>query len=327
MNIRKILQFKTDKITTEDIGFEIEVEGANLPNRVAGWEVTTDGSLRGEESLEYVLREPSSYVKFCEALSKLHGAYESRGTRIDDSVRAGVHAHINVQELTVKQLFNFITICIIMETSLAELCGKSRVGNLFCLRSVDAEYLLKVIQDVAKTGNLSLFHTDDIRYSFMNMKALLEHGSVEFRAMRSTTDFELLKNWVKLLMKLRASAVTYDNPTEVIAAFEELGPTGFRELTLGNLSGLLAFPDSEEMLAYGHQTAQDIAYCTDWGKFDTMGSNNNPFATASDKPLFPQTMPEGPRMMGPDGTLQTRAGRKSKGRNTWATFGGGVTTQ
>src|SRR3546814_18812942 len=93
--------------------------------------------------------------------------------------------------LTMTQLYSFMTVYLILENVLVGWCGHSRCGNLFCLRASDAEWLLTSIRAAAegRTFKHSL-HSDNLRYASMNVKALGDYGSLEFRAMRGTREMD-----------------------------------------------------------------------------------------------------------------------------------------
>lgn len=312
MILKDLLLFKGKKRVARPIGFEVEMEGKRLPRKLTNWRVTTDGSLKGEEAREYVLTKPMTYLEFCNALTELKTALKESNSRVDISVRAGVHTHINVQDLTPLELFNYITLCILMEELLAEFCGKNRIGNLFCLRATDANYLIKVIKDVAETGNFNLFHTDDIRYSFMNLKAVVEHGSVEFRGMRSTTDFDVLKQWVQILQKLKKSSKDFKRPDEIIMRFSGSTAQEFLKEILGERAKLLQFHDADKLLFNGMRSAQDIAYGTEWERLATLGANN-PFSKVNKAGLFPDTQPK---------AIKYKKRKKRKGPELFGGVGG-----
>lgn len=93
------------------LGVEVEVETlkGELPrihDDLAAWNVTHDGSLRGE-SAEYVFKEPLG-------------------------PRASVHVHVNVLEMTKQQLDNFLYSYLLLEDVLMSFCGEGREGNRFC---------------------------------------------------------------------------------------------------------------------------------------------------------------------------------------------------
>lgn len=261
------------KQETGDIGLEIEVEGARLPRCTKWWRNEQDGSLKGEETAEYVLSSPGSLQDIDEALSYLDKKYQANETRVDDTVRAGVHVHINCQRLTMTQLYNFITIYLILENLLVRWCGEYREGNLFCLRACDAEWMLSVLRVAALDNRKQFrqrFHRDELRYASMNLKALGDYGSLEFRAMRGTRDLGLIYSWAETLYNLREFACTFEKPTDIIEQFSLGGMENFLEHALGKNKDMFlkGCKDYQELLWTGMRNAQDIAYCVDWRKFE-----------------------------------------------------------
>lgn len=255
-------------ITKGDVGIEIEVEGKNLPRRVKGWNSEADGSLRGEENIEYVLSAPGTLDEAQQALNNLDKAYKDNDSVVDDTVRAGVHVHINAQHLTLVELFNFITIYLILEEPLTKFCGEYREGNLFCLRSCDAEYVLFALREAAQSRVFGGLVHDNLRYSSMNVKALGTYGSLEFRAMRGTRDLDLIMDWTKILYGLREAGKTFRVPSDVINSFSEGAYEMFMVRTLGQYAELfMTIPNWEKMVKDGMRRAQTIAFCTNWEKY------------------------------------------------------------
>lgn len=260
--------------TEGDIGLEIEVEGKRLPQVKSFWRMEHDGSLRGEENMEYVLQKPLTLDKVKEALSVLDKAYVDNKTVVDDTVRAGVHVHINCQSLTLTELINFIVLYVTMENVLVHFCGDTREGNLFCLRCSDAEFLpARIIEAIQFKKLKANFHDDNIRYSSMNLKALGDYGSLEFRAMRGTRDLDLIYEWAETLYNIRECAKGFNNPVQIIQNFSADGPALFLQKVLGDNYALitkgLKQKDIQTMMYDGMRIAQDIAYAIqDWEGWD-----------------------------------------------------------
>lgn len=253
-----------------DIGVEIEAEGQRLPWVEKWWKNEEDGSLKGE-SREYVLLKPGTLEEVREALNHLAACYKANKTVVNDSIRAGVHVHINCQKLTMTQLYNFMTVYLILENILVKWCGDYRQGNLFCLRACDAEYLLNEISAAAndpKKMYARRFKTDNLRYASMNVKALGDYGSLEFRAMRGTRDLDLIYTWAETLLHIRNYAADFANPQNIIELFSQLGPARFAQEALGVNHAEFNCDNLERRVLDGMRNAQDIAYCTDWMKFE-----------------------------------------------------------
>lgn len=251
-----------------DVGVEIEVEGHSLP-RVGGmWRREEDGSLRGE-SAEYVLKKPLSLAGLEEALAYLEQRYVEYASEIHDTVRAGVHVHVNVQNLHIVHLYNFMTLYIILEELLVKYCGEHREGNLFCLRTCDADYLLTQLANAAKRREFRALVDDDLRYASMNVKALGSYGSLEFRAMRSPTgrDLSIINQWASILVNLREVAKTYTDPIDIVNGFSEGESDGFLRRTLGEYAEMFKYEGYRQMLKAGMRRAQDVAFCCKWQEF------------------------------------------------------------
>ncbi|MNQ15745.1 putative amidoligase enzyme [compost metagenome] len=256
-------KYKTDG----DVGIEIEVEGTRLPKLDKYWKNEHDGSLRGPENIEYVLDRPMSLKDARIALKYLSVQYNKYDSNVHDSVRAGVHVHINVQDLNIIELYNFMTLYLILEEVLVKHCGPTREGNLFCLRAGDADFVLSALQNAVECKNFRSLVTDQLRYSSMNVKALGTYGSLEFRAMRGTRDLELIYNWAAVLLNLREVAKRYASPDKIIEGFSEGEALTFLQNALGAHVEDYICDGFERMLCDGMRRAQDVAYCVDWQDF------------------------------------------------------------
>lgn len=270
MLVKDAMAIPHRRLANGDIGLEIEVEGRRLPIPENYWRVDRDGSLRGEESFEYVLQRPSSLEEVERALNHLDKLYINNKTRVDETVRAGVHVHINCQQLSVMELYNFFVLYLVLENVLIKYCGEYREGNLFCLRCQDAEALLYRLIEAAKSRMFrQLFHDDDMRYASMNVKALGDYGSLEFRAMRSTRDLQAILEWVKILLNLREVAKKFENPARIIEEVSIAGRKEFLERCLGPHAEFFNKVDDVSGLLYeGVQLAQCVAYCVNWSEWD-----------------------------------------------------------
>lgn len=257
------------KRTDGDVGIEIEVEGRRLPITEKYWRMEKDGSLRGPENMEYVFDRPMSLKDAKKALKYLSVCYNKADTEVHDTVRAGVHVHVNVQTLNAKELFNFITLYLILEELLVKYCGEFRQGNLFCLRSSDAGFLIDELKKAARTQEFRRLVSDDLRYSSINVKALGTYGSLEFRAMRGTRDLDLIYSWAELLVGLREVAKQYESPCHIIQGFSEGEAENFLYRCLGEkYKPFTEYEGYRQMVMSGMRRAQDVAYAVDWSIYD-----------------------------------------------------------
>lgn len=257
--------FDGDDLDGREVGIEIEVEGFNLPqNPPMGWRAEYDGSLHGE-SMEYVFKNPVPRGKVGTMLDRLTDKFKEMDTGVRDTGRAGVHVHINIRDLTRNELYNFITLYLIFEDILVKYRGDLREGNLFCLRTRDAEGILDYLRDSITYKDLYHLDTDQIRYASINCKAICQYGSLEFRAMRSTVDMDVLNNWVKILLSLKDASKLYKNPIDIVSNMSLTGYTGFIQSVFGELLSSLPLDEGWELsVLEGVRRAQNIAYQSKW---------------------------------------------------------------
>ena len=253
----------------EEVGIEVEVEGENLVrNFLSHWSYHADNSLRGE-SAEYVLRKPVQRKDVPKVLRYLSKQLNENHSLIVPSNRTSVHVHLNMLQLTMKKIYNIMCMYVIFEDMLVEYCGKERIGNLFCLRSSDAEYLLHVLRDAAKADRYNGFGRDELRYSSMNVCALTKYGSLEFRSLRcpakdNKLDTDTIQEWVDILTRLKDVALGYDSPDKIVRDFSLKGPVVFAKQVLGDLYKRFNTKDFEARLYKNVRLIQDVAFATEW---------------------------------------------------------------
>ncbi len=256
--------FRSPAQDNQEIGIEIEVEGRGLPrDGLVGWDIHEDGSLRGE-SAEYVFRGPTTRYDTSVRLRTLNDRLIDSGARINQSYRTSVHIHMNCRPMLIKQIYSNIMLYIMCEDVFAEIAGKDRIGNLFCLRAKDAGFFIDQLRESIIRDNIGLLGQENLRYSAVNPQALFRHGSLEFRSFRGTTDIELIQQWVNLLCALKDAATRYPNPVEVCKDFSTKGPVAWAQ-SIFNDQQIASFPRGwEDMLTEGVQLIQHAAFGHDW---------------------------------------------------------------
>lgn len=252
--------------TKGDIGVEIEVEGRGTERftSLTGWRVTRDGSLRNG-GVELVLPKPVKYEDLPKKLAEIVEAQRLHNIVVKDTGRAGVHVHMNMQKHSVAEVFNFVCAYLIFENVLIDYCGNHRVGNLFCLRASDAEFFVDNVTQALQNRDIGPMCSDRVRYASLNVNALASYGSLEFRAMRSTTDPDIVMQWVDLLQAVYKWSQNFSDPIELMSEFSVEGPSRVYDSVFGQRSPVAY--DEHEIYA-GARQAQLIAYCVENWDFD-----------------------------------------------------------
>ena len=251
------------------IGIEIEMEGSGLvtlQERMDGlatpqnmWQQKGDGSLRGE-SCEWILRHPLEPIKAYEWLDRLWDMENIiKGVRFKPSRRCGVHIHINCQEMTQKQVYNFISMYLLWENVLIRWAGQEREGNFFCLRGMDARYLTARLAQHHKNTQWRELPDELVRYAAMNVGALFRYGSLEFRALPTPAiTNKPIKDWANMLLQIKAAAADITNPNQIITRFSQLGATEYLVRVFGPTTPLLKIGALQELGKQGMRNLQDV---------------------------------------------------------------------
>lgn len=256
-----------------EIGIEIEAEGKNLfTTPIQYWGAVQDHSLRqvdGHPPIEYVLREPIERKDVMPALVYLEDRLKRAGSELRMSHRCSVHVHINVQEMQMMHLLNFMCLYYIFENIFIEWSGPDRKGNLFCLRAQDAEYQTELIVNALKKDRWQEAFSQEFRYAAMNVASLGKHGSLEFRSMRGNVDIHFIEHWVRVLCWLKDVSTKFKNPEELSDKFRQLGPREFfREILVkefGNrFTTCLNYQNFDQMMWDSYRSMRDIAHAVDW---------------------------------------------------------------
>lgn len=271
--------------TAGDVGIEIEVEGRNLLHEgdtPHPWFYAVDGSLRGEESAEYILNNPVPFDKVEECLNKLWGAFQKKKVQIADSNRTSVHVHLNCQKFHFDRLASFLGLYFAFEEILTEWCGDTRIGNLFCLRAKDAPAIITAFRKfIASDGNMPIHKR--LRYAAINPHSLLKFGSLEIRTLRGTDDPQLILNWIRILQRFYNLSETFDDPRNVCEGFSGTGPLAFFDEILGEMAPVVRSGikmndnDIRESLYEGIRFSQDICYCRNWEDLKNQEVRRDPF--------------------------------------------------
>ena len=170
-------------VGTNMVGIEIELEGTQnaYDFRSDYWEVKEDGSLRGGH--EFVFRGPTGGRDLYNAVVELDTFLHTRNP--DGNWRCSTHVHVDVRDMTARQLKNLILIYTVLEKFLFKLSGFHRYKNNFCCALGFAQQQLKVlVKNWNKEGaydfsNAVIQGWD--KYSALNLLPISNFGSVEFR--------------------------------------------------------------------------------------------------------------------------------------------------
>jgi len=249
---RKIRSYLDLGKTAGDFGIEIEMEFRNHISLETAkktydvWRWEHDGSLRGISS-ELVTKKPHPKKDIPKIINDLKKVFDSGGVEIKESIRAGVHVHLNMQEKTIGDVFRLMAVYLPLETVLTDWCGNGRQGNLFCMRSRDALGMTEAYLKAAESKDIYLLRTDDLRYCSMNLQSLFLYGSVEFRALATQPDLENIITWCGMIDKVQQYAMNNPSVWEITSEISGMGPRHWVQSVLGEeYMKLVDSPDLED---------------------------------------------------------------------------------
>lgn len=241
-------------------GLELEVEGSKIPraNSLAPyWMTVTDGSLRQlPEALEY-----KTVPLSLEGIKKALGVFEkaSSNSVFKPSIRTSTHLHINVQDMTITQVANFIAIYLLLEGSLYEICGKHRKGNVFCIPLTQCDDILRRFGQLCKNQNYSSLRNlggEGDKYAALSLRSMLLYGTLEVRTHEGVSEKELdrVYNWTTVFQGIREYATGEGvDPVAILQTASNMGPIDFTKMFLGeefNLVDTKSFWDGISSIQY-----------------------------------------------------------------------------
>lgn len=235
----KVMEYLDLHQSDGDFGVEIEMEvNKNLPSSFhtdvnkTGWVVETDGSLRGY-SCELVLGEPKTLQEVSKSILGVQTSLSKQGLKINPSIRAGVHIHMNMQQATIGQVYKFLMCYYPIETVLLRQCGFGRQGNLFCLGARDANWVMNRLDQSIEAEKFHLLRCNSLRYSAMNFQSLFKYGSVELRALATTPNLDNIVTWCKVLHNIKSYAFSVENSWDNLVKISGDGPASYLKDVIG----------------------------------------------------------------------------------------------
>jgi len=152
-----------------------------------------------------------------EALDQSIAKLKSLGRRLPSvGPRTSTHIHVDVSDLTPKQLANFLLYYVMFEETILNSESPERVGNNYCLPISKSSDLKDNLSTLIKSD----FSADALRtivqywpkYSALNLQSLRTLGTAEFRVFPGCYDGGTVKRWINTLLSIRKAAVkgTFD---------------------------------------------------------------------------------------------------------------------
>lgn len=233
-------------------GIEIEVEGmSSVEEKPQKWDATTDGSLRNG-GREYITRNGFSGVDLERALTNMDKFFRDNPPTLSE--RCSTHIHIDVTDLTQKQIVNFLCLGVMMEHVLFSLFGNTRTANTFCLSTdTGTTNLYNIVAAMQKPEDL--IHMTWSKYAAIGLKRIRDLGTVEFRMFSTVINKDDYVRILNTLFAMKAAAMEMESPQQLVDVKLTQGMSGifglyFPEVTYSE--------EYEHLLDRGAETLNDI---------------------------------------------------------------------
>lgn len=193
------------------VGIEVELERFRRTHEVATsnqemlemlWLQKEDGSLRNS-GIEFVSRFGLIWDQVPMAVQELE-EYVTTVTngKAEANARTGLHVHIDVTQLTCYQLANLLFLYSILEPLIFHVSG-GRGENVFCVPWETNRFTLgSVVNKLTSIGMREMRWRNYSKYCGLNLAAMSNYGTIEFRMHKGTYKAEEIQKWVDFIAKL-----------------------------------------------------------------------------------------------------------------------------
>lgn len=255
--------------TPGEVGIEVEMELKKPlsdyfvapPN----WRLESDNSLRGN-GYELVLHKPVAREEVPHSLDSLYNCiYLEDNNKILPSIRAGVHIHVNVQQMTIGEVLNMMMCYYLLETAFLRTAGENREGNLFCLRNEDALGVIFSLENAIRKKDFYTVQSDQYRYASLNFQSLFTYGSLEFRSLATEPNLENILPWIELILQLKDASLSIKDPLDMLLDISGDGPLSWAKTILGPHFNRLYYPDMEYDIMRNMREVQMAMYALSKG--------------------------------------------------------------
>ena len=221
-----ISRTRAAEVIAAHFGTHVEHQGGGYDTRLIPdaqgrkWKVMRDGSIAGPESEKTEFVSPICKWEDIETVQELIRKLRAAGAKADPS--CGIHVHVGAAPHTAKTLRNLVNIVNAKEDLLTQALGISSERRGQWCRPVEPAFLEKLNRKKPKTlDELAALwygtpnwrynaqnHYDHSRYHLLNLHAVWQKGTVEFRAFNSTLHAGEIKSYIQLCLAISHQALT-----------------------------------------------------------------------------------------------------------------------
>ena len=216
------------------IGIEIEVEGWDGQRINSSlWQDKEDHSLRGA-SREFVTSGRGLVgLEISKALEVFVDHAKSHGYT-NGYPRAGIHVHLDVTDLDMEsgQLASFVATYLLLEHVFFGYAGDWRN---YCCYTVPMNLGQNDFASIGRAlfdKNLPNHHVVDLlsrcsKYQALNLECITRYGTVEFRHLPTTFEYDRIFTWIRMILAVKAAALAQSGSLDPLSTLSRSGVHDF----------------------------------------------------------------------------------------------------
>lgn len=233
-------------------GIEIEVEGLpEVDSAPAHWNIISDGSLRNY-GREFVTKNGFSGKALEKALDTMDTWFKDHEVSLSE--RCSTHIHIDVRDMTPRQVVNFMCLGVMVEHVLFNLFGNTRTANMFCISTdCGTTNMYNIIASLVDPE--TLIRNNWSKYSAIGLKRLTDLGTVEFRMFKTLLTKEEYVRVLNVLFAMKAHAMERDSPQQLVDVKLTQGMSTIFQMYIPDIA---YSPEYDLLLDRGAETLNDI---------------------------------------------------------------------
>jgi len=234
-------------------GIEIEVEGMDDVSPPPKWNMTTDGSLRNN-GLEFITRNGFSGMDLERALNNVDKFFERNPPALSE--RCSTHIHVDVRDMTSKQVLNFLCLGVMVEHVLFSLFGNTRTANTFCLSTdCGTTNFGNIVECLTDDGNCPVIGRSWSKYAAIGLKRIRDLGTVEFRMFKTILTKDEYVRVLNTLFSMKQAAMEMENPQQLV---DTKLTQGMSYIFRAHFPEVAYSEDYERLVDMGVETLNDI---------------------------------------------------------------------
>lgn len=240
----------------------------------AYYTVKADHSLR-DGGLEFVFSNPL----MGEDLSRALDLMEKHSKDFVCNERTGLHIHLDVREQEQVNTYRLFQLYALYEYFIYKFAGDGRSNSNYCVpwyKSTEQYGFLAHVLNTKDQPLTGTFAEQNIsRYMGLNIQSMERFGSLEFRHLQNTHDFQRISDWINLIMELKKASET----EEIVGDdfLDKISLEGAMRFTSKHLPLLFSkFGDDSDFLALfekGLDTCREMSFSALSKKYFYSGIN------------------------------------------------------